>query len=344
MHMKMNDPFVLLKKMTDGHFHSGETLAQEAGLSRTSIWKTIQKIEQDYGLTIQAVTGKGYRLQQAIDLLHEEKIQQKLSLELENVFKEINVFPSLDSTNRYLSRIKGKGIRTNQVVLAEHQSLGQGRRGRQWVSPFGKNIYMSVLWHFDCGPSGLAGLSLVIAVVIARALNKQTTLQAELKWPNDIFYKGRKLGGNLLEVQGESSGPCSVIIGIGLNVAMSDEYDLDIEQSDIDQPWIDLKSAGSKVLDRNVLCATLLDELVPALNEFSHTGLDSFMLDWQRWDMLNSKLINLIFSDYIIEGKACGIDQQGALLVEYDNEIKAFHMGEVSVRDVGEKQQSDSIL
>ena len=329
--------------MADGYFHSGEALAQEAGLSRTSIWNTIQKIEQDYGLTIQAVTGRGYRLQQAINFLQEDKIRQKLSSELENVFKEINIFPSLDSTNRYLSRVKEKGIQTNQLVLAEHQSQGQGRRGRQWVSPFGKNIYMSVLWHFDCGPSGLAGLSLVIAVVISRALNKKTALSTELKWPNDIFYKGQKLGGNLLEVQGESSGPCSVIIGIGLNVAMSEEYDVDIEQSNIDQPWIDLKSAGSKVLDRNLLCAAILDELVPALSDFSCSGLDSFMSDWQRWDMLKSRSINLIFSDHVISGKACGIDQQGALLVEHENEIKAYNMGEVSVRDAVENRQTDSM-
>ena len=332
--MRINDPFVLLKKLADGHFHSGEVLAKEAGLSRTSIWKIIKKIEQDYGLIIQSVTGRGYRLQQPVILLEETKIRQVLSHESGSRFKELHIFPSLASTNRYLYNLATKGIHTTQVVLAEHQSQGQGRRGKRWVSPFGKNIYMSALWQFDCGPGALGGLSLVVAIVIARALNKQTGISPDLKWPNDIFYKGKKLGGNLLEVQGESSGPCSVIIGIGLNVNMSNEH-----AYEIDQPWIDLKSTCAKEIDRNLLCASILDELVPALDEFSSTGLTSFIADWHRWDMIKDKPIKLLFSDHSIEGMACGINAQGALLIDHENEIKAFHMGEVSVRTACGKVQ-----
>ena len=325
--MQISVSTLLLKKMADGYFHSGEVLAKDAGISRTGIWKTIKKIEQDYGLIVQSVPGRGYRLQHPIILLQKSVIRQKMSGQSLDVFEDITIFPSVDSTNRYLYNLAVKGIRSPQVVLAEHQSQGQGRRGRCWASPFGKNIYMSVLWQFDFGMSALAGLSLVIAIVIARALNKHTGITPELKWPNDIFYKGKKLGGNLLEVQGESTGPCSVIIGIGLNVNMSDENNVEI-----DQPWTDLKLIGSTDFDRNFLCAAILDELVPAMQEFASSGLSGFIADWHRWDMIRSKPIKLMFSEHFIEGKACGIDQQGALLMEYNNEVRAFHMGEVSVR------------
>ena len=317
----------LLKQLADGHFHSGQALADALGLSRSGIWKTIRKLEQNFGLNIHAVSGRGYKLARALEFLDEQLIRQKLTAATAAELEHLEVYSSLDSTNRYLYQIAAKGVKQRYVVFAEHQTQGQGRRGRAWQSPFAQNLYFSILWHFDFGPEKLAGLSLAVAVAVARALKLRTGIQPQLKWPNDIWFDNKKLSGNLLEIQGQSAGPCSVVIGIGVNVDMEDEF-----AKSIDQPWIDLRRASQQTIERNELSATLLNQLVPALEQFARTGLESFMSDWCDWDLSYGKEVELIFADHKIAGKAVGIDPQGALLLEKEGNIKAYHMGEVSLR------------
>ncbi|MCW9025149.1 MAG: bifunctional biotin--[acetyl-CoA-carboxylase] ligase/biotin operon repressor BirA [Gammaproteobacteria bacterium] len=323
----MKQLLTLLKILADGHFHSGEILAQQLGLSRSGIWKTIKKIEEEFGVIIHAVSGRGYKLESPIEFLDSDLIQQPLSNEAQAGIDNLELYSSLDSTNRYLYQLAGKGIKQRYAVFAEHQTQGQGRRGRQWQSPFAQNLYFSILWHFDFGPEKLAGLSLAIAVAIARALQLETGIQPQLKWPNDVWHTGKKLSGNLLEIQGQSSGPCSVVIGIGVNVDMDDK----VTQS-IDQPWTDLHRACHQPVDRNSLSAALLNQLVPALTQFAQTGLETFMPDWSAWDLTYGRNVDLIFADHAISGKSMGIDQQGALLLDNEQGVRAYQMGEVSLR------------
>lgn len=323
----MLDRVELLTLLGDGRFHSGETLAHQLGVSRGAVWKALKKIERDFGLDIQSVRGRGYRLGIPIDFLAADKIQLALKPATRSRLSVIEIHSSLDSTNRYLYELARQGAENGCVVMAEHQQAGRGRRGRIWVSPFAQNIYLSLLWRFDLALTRLSGLSLMVAITVARALHRVAGIELQLKWPNDIQFQGRKLSGNLLEVQGESDGPCAAVMGIGVNVSMPATA-----AEAIDQPWIDLSTASNSRISRNVLSAAILDELVMGLIAFSESGLKTFMSDWQRWDGIRGKSVRLIFADHEIEGQAQGIDEQGALLLRNGNGLRRYHMGEVSLR------------
>lgn len=322
----MLDRFELLKLLGDGRFHSGQTLARQLGVSRGAVWKALKKFEQDFGLEIHSVRGRGYRLGAPLEFLDANRIQASIKTATRCLLGQIELHDSLDSTNHYLYGLAGEA-QAGHVVIAEHQQAGRGRRGRIWVSPFAQNIYLSLLWRFDFGLARLSGLSLMVAVAVARALHRIAGIDPELKWPNDIHYQGRKLSGNLLEVQGESEGPCAAVIGIGVNVSMPASA-----AEGIDQPWTDLSTASGRQISRNLLCAVILDELVVALAVFSESGLKSFMPDWQRWDGIMGKSVHLIFADHTIGGEARGIDEQGALLLRNRHGLCRYQMGEVSLR------------
>ncbi len=323
----MLDRFELLKLLQDGRFHSGEVLARQLGVSRGAVWKALKKMAQDFGLDVQSVRGRGYRLDSAIEFLDVDKIQAHLNPLTDSRLSAVEVHSSLNSTNQLLCEQARQGAKSGHVVIAEHQQAGRGRRGRSWVSPFAQNIYLSLLWRFDFALTRLSGLSLMVAVAVARALQRISGIEPQLKWPNDIQFQGRKLSGNLLEVQGEADGPCAAVIGIGVNVSMPT-----MAAEDIDQPWIDLSTASNRYISRNILSAAILDELVMGLIAFSTSGLKTFMPDWRRWDGIQGKPVRLVFADHEIEGQAEGIDEQGALLLKNGNGLRRYHMGEVSLR------------
>lgn len=323
----MLDKFVLLKLLGDGHFHSGEKLATQLGVSRGAVWKVLNKFQQDSGLEIHSVRGRGYRLHSPLEFLNADAIQNGLKPATSEQLTAIEVHDSLGSTNHYLYELAGKNAKSGHVVIAEHQRAGRGRRGRSWVSPFAQNIYLSLLWCFDLALARLSGLSLVVAVAVARALHRITGIEPQLKWPNDILFAGRKLSGILLEVQGESGGPCATVIGIGVNVGMSANAATNIEQ-----PWIDLTSATGRPISRNLLSSAILDELVLALQAFNESGMSTFMADWRRWDGVAGRSVRLIFSDHEIKGEVQGIDEQGALLLNNKTGLHRYQTGEISLR------------
>jgi len=215
------------------------------------------------------------------------------------------------------------------VVLAEHQTKGQGRRGRVWVSPFGGNLYLSLFWRFQNGPAQLGCLGLVIAVAIVRVLHRMGISDAGVKWPNDIYWHDKKLAGILLEMRGESSGPSAVVIGIGANIAMpiNDKESID----KIDQPWIDLESILKTKVERNHFTSDIVDEIFKVLNIFPEQQKD-LLDEWQKMDVLNGQMVEVHFPDKVIEGTATGINQDGALRVQANGKEMICHSGEVSIR------------
>lgn len=206
----------LLSMISDGNIHSGEELAKQLDISRAAIWKSIKHLES-LGLQIEAVRGKGYRLTNQIELLSERVIKKTLSPIASKSCKVVDVLFKTESTNSYLFNRLGSGQIHGNAVLAEYQSNGRGRRGNKWVSPLGSGVCLSVGWRFDIAPASLGLLSLYMGVAIARALGEVELTNVGLKWPNDIVIMNKKLGGILLELRGEASGPVDVIIGIGVN-------------------------------------------------------------------------------------------------------------------------------
>jgi len=312
----------LLIILSDGQFHSGEELSQRLDVSRTSVWKQVGKIEE-LGLDVNAVKGKGYRLAEDLDLLSLVSISEGVDESTIEVFNHIDLHLSTASTNRLAA---DSGLAPH-VCFAEMQTAGRGRRGREWVSPFAKNIYLSVAWDFGEQTATLDSLSLCVGVAIAKALRKLGCEAVGLKWPNDLLYQNRKLAGILLEASGELGGAIRVVIGIGLNVLMTNE-----QGQAIDQEWVSLAELLPRKVSRNEIAVALLNSLATALPAFEQHGFAAFEKDWQSFDCLVGKPVDLHVGSQVIPGVARGVDPTGALIIERDGLIKTYRGGEVSVR------------
>ena len=323
----MSTRLKLLNILADGRFHSGEKLGAALGVTRTAIWKQVQTLQQ-LGLDCYSVNGKGYRLSAPLELLERDAVLAAMSMPGKPLLSEIELHTEIDSSNRYLMDKLGNGLEHGHACLAERQTAGRGRRGRPWVSPFARNIYMSFYWRFEMTPELLSGLALAIGVGVIRALKQLTIEGASLKWPNDILWQGRKLAGILLEMRGESAGPYHVVIGVGLNVDMG----CDDSSAEIDQPWVDLQHIATQAISRNRVAGVLLSELLLVAEQFQLSGLAPFLSEWQAADAFVGKLVVIQQGTEEITGFARGVDGNGAILLETAQGMRQFHSGEVSLR------------
>lgn len=325
----MTDKFQLLDMLADGRFHSGEALGQQLGISRTAVWKVLQTYTE-LGLEVQAVPGRGYRLARPVELLDKSVILDAINEPAKTLVSTLEVHRDIESTNRYLLDKINTGVSSGVVCLAERQQAGRGRRGRHWVSPFGSNLYLSVLWKFDMAPSALSGLSLAIGTAIIRVLRDNGITSAGLKWPNDIVVNGQKLAGILVEMTGESAGPCHVVTGIGININMPENAG-----KQIDQPWVDMNSLlEDENISRNRFAGNILEHVISTLDSFSTHGLASYMDEWNRVDVLVGQPVVLHMGNGNISGVACGIDMRGALILDCNGKREHFDSGEVSLSAV----------
>ncbi|MDT3254066.1 bifunctional biotin--[acetyl-CoA-carboxylase] ligase/biotin operon repressor BirA [Serratia sp. root2] len=311
-------PLKIIALLADGSFHSGEHLGEYLGMSRAAINKHIQTI-REWGLDVFTVPGKGYSLPGPIQLLDADSILAQLE------DKRVTVLPVVDSTNQYLlDRISE--LQSGDACIAEYQQAGRGRRGRQWISPFGANLYLSMFWRLDQGPAAAIGLSLVIGIVMAEVLQRLGAEDVRVKWPNDLYLNDRKLAGILVELTGKTGDAAQLVIGAGINLAMRES-----NANAINQGWINLQEAGISI-DRNELAATLLNELRQSLQQFEIDGLIPFISRWRALDNFIDRPVKLLIGEQQIFGIARGIDQQGALLLEQNGVIKPFIGGEISLR------------
>ncbi len=238
----------------------------------------------------------------------------------------LNIEASLDSTNSALQRLP-LAQQHAAVMLAEYQSSGRGRRGRQWYSPHGKNLYLSLGWKFEKPMAELGCLPLVIALSTAQALDRAGLKGHRVKWPNDLLLDGRKLCGCLVEIKGDMNGPCHAVLGVGINVHMPESE----VTNEIDQPWTDLRSQ-LPACSRNGLAALLLEELIRQLLLFAEQGFSPFRALWVKMDGLTGRRVNIFSGIGSLQGTARGIDDQGALLLDTGKEVLSLHVGEVSVK------------
>jgi BirA family biotin operon repressor/biotin-[acetyl-CoA-carboxylase] ligase len=318
---------VLLPLLANGEFHSGQDLAAALGVSRTAVWKQLNKLE-GLGLEIESVKGRGYRIPGGVDLIDEQRVLAGLRPKVLALLTELDVKEVIASTNMELIRRVEQGARSGLVCTAEQQSAGRGRRGRQWVSPFARNLYLSVVWEFNQGAAALEGLSLAVGVAVAEAIRQAGLPPVQLKWPNDLLYKGAKLGGVLLEMVGDATGTCQVVVGIGLNVAMSESAAMAI-----DQDWTDVASMTDQPTpNRSELLAALLNELLPLLANFERDGFSSWREAWQRLDAHAGKPVILTTGADKLAGTARGVDERGALLLETSLGVQSIYGGEISLR------------
>jgi BirA family transcriptional regulator, biotin operon repressor / biotin---[acetyl-CoA-carboxylase] ligase len=318
----------LLPLLATGEFRSGQDLADAMGVSRTAVWKQVNRLVADMGLAIESVRGKGYRIPGGIDLLDAVQVKVALGVRASALLTALEILDSVDSTNAELMRRAEQGCSSGLVCTAELQTAGRGRRGRQWVSPYASNLYLSLLWEFSQGAAALEGLSLAVGVAVARALRTCAVPDVQLKWPNDVLYRGAKLGGILLEMRGDTAGSCQVVIGVGLNVSMPAAA-----AGAIDQAWTDIKTiTANQHPGRNQLLAALLNELLPLAADFEQQGFSHWREAWQSLDAFDGVAVVLNTGSAQLGGIARGVDERGALQLETTTGVQSVYGGEISLR------------
>jgi len=318
----------LLPLLATGEFRSGQDLADAMGVSRTAVWKQVNRLVADMGLAIESVRGKGYRIPGGIDLLDAVQVKLALGVRASVLLTALEILDSVDSTNAELMRRAEQGCSSGLVCTAELQTAGRGRRGRQWVSPYASNLYLSLLWEFSQGAAALEGLSLAVGVAVARALRACAVPDVQLKWPNDVLYRGAKLGGILLEMRGDTAGSCQVVIGVGLNVSMPAAA-----AGAIDQAWTDIKTiTANQHPGRNRQLAALLNELLPLAADFEQQGFSHWREAWQSLDAFDGVAVVLNTGSAQLGGIARGVDERGALQLETTTGVQSVYGGEISLR------------
>jgi BirA family transcriptional regulator, biotin operon repressor / biotin---[acetyl-CoA-carboxylase] ligase len=321
----------LLSLLADGGFHSGERLAKRLRISRGGVWKLVRAL-RSVGVTVESVPRQGYRLPRAVDLLDAEILLSALNDETRGRIERADVLLSVDSTNRFVADLPCEAPDRAQVCVAEVQTAGRGRRGRQWIAPFGSGLCLSLGWQFAEPPPGFSSLSLAVGIAATRALERLGVQGVGLKWPNDLMWQNRKLGGILIEMRGESAGPARVVIGLGINMFVPAPVRLALAEQQAALVADVREIARDKAPLRNALAAALIEEIVAMLRVFAHSGLAPFIADWERLDTLANAPVKVLTATATTFGTARGVEADGTLLVEVDGEVRRFVSGEVSLR------------
>lgn len=317
--------FSILRLLADGEFHSGEGMATRLGVSRASVWQALRSLD-GVGVELFRVPGRGYRLRELVQWIDLRQVQAGLGDRARRF--ELEVVDSVGSTNSLLLQKAALGAPHGSCLVTEMQTAGRGRRGREWHASLGGSLTFSLLWRFNQGAGFLSGLSLAVGVALVRALDQSGIAGANLKWPNDILYQYRKLAGILIELQGDMLGPSAAVIGIGLNLKLSETM-LDR----IDQAVVDVHTITGKVPQRNLILAQLLSNLADVLDEFEEGGFACLRDEWLERHAYHEKAVRLIMPDGgQHDGYLLGVAEDGALLVETAAGKKRYTSGEISLR------------
>lgn len=321
----------LLALLANGQSRSGEDLARELRVTRSAVWKLIGKLRA-LGVDIQALPRQGYHLPHAVDLYDANEIQRNLSASARSMEPIIDTLLSVDSTNRYLIDAEPLPAGQPAICVAELQTAGRGRRGRSWLAPFGSGVCLSLAWQFNESPPTFSALSLVVGLSVVRALERFGANGVQLKWPNDVVYKQRKLAGILIEMRGEAGGPSRVVIGMGVNLQLpaATRMELAEQQALLVTDLHDV--LHEQTPSRNILVASIVDELLASMRQFEREGFDAFAAEWRRRDSLMNAPVRVLSANETISGIARGVTSDGALLVEVNGKTQRFMSGDVSLR------------
>lgn len=317
--------FSTLRLLSEAEFRSGEELARRLGVTRASISNALKEVEE-LGLKVFRLHGRGYRLARPIAWLDKREVLSALGAEAHRF--DLEILDTAESTNTLLLAEAARGAPSGRVLAAELQTGGRGRMGRTWHSGLGGGLTFSLLWRFDQGASFLSGLSLAVGVALTRALESQGVSGIALKWPNDVLRDGKKLAGTLIELSADMLGPSIAVIGVGVNVSLSEAV-----HARIDQAATDLGPGAGGEWDRNRLLAALLLELAETLKAFSQEGFGSFRKEWMARHAYQGSRVKLKLPDGSqVDGMVKGVAADGALVLATGAGERNFVSGEISLR------------
>ena len=324
----------LLARLADGALHSGGTLAAELGVTRAAVWKLVAEL-RERGIEVRSHDRRGYDLPAAVELVDAARMRAAAGAGGWPWPVEPEVLFEIGSTNDYLYAAPAPPPGAPRVVFAELQSAGRGRRGRQWLAPFGSGLTFSIGWTFADTPADLSALSLALGVQVARGLHRVGAMEVRLKWPNDLVLARRKLGGMLTQLRSEAGGPACVVVGLGLNLDLGAEARARIAGPGV-TPACDLREAlGTALPPRNVVAASVVSAMLEGLARFAVEGYAPFAPAWAALDSLHGEPVRIVQGSGALEGIARGVDPDGALRLERDGRIERYVSGDVSLRAAG---------
>lgn len=321
--------FTLLRELSAERFISGVKLAEKHGVSRSAISDALKEVN-NLGVQVFSLTRRGYRLAEPLQLLDIDVIRQRMGSSAHRL--DLRLADVIDSTNTELLNQAASGAVSGTCLAAELQTAGRGRRGRVWQSALGASLTFSLLWRFESGAASLGGLSLAVGLAVANAL-RALGIDAELKWPNDIVVDDQKLGGILIETQGDMLGPTVAVIGIGLNVRLPESIRLAIDQPVTDIATVSADAAvASPALNRNILLPAILAQLVAVLDQFQRGGFGSLRDQWRVLHAHQGCWVDVNGATESFVAKVLDVSEDGALIVERDGARLRLTAAEISIR------------
>jgi len=308
----MDEEILQLLKDHSSKFLSGEEIRRHLRVSRTAVWKRIQRLRA-LGYEIEASTRSGYRLIGSPDLLTSSEIKPLLKTKW--IGKTIHHFDTLDSTNTKAYQLAQEGAEEGEVVIAESQAKGRGRLGRQWFSPPFLNLYLSVILRPKISPHQASLITLMAAVATANAIREFSGLLPLIKWPNDILLRDRKVAGLLNEMHSEMDRIHFVILGIGVNLNMDEKA----FSKEIQAIATSLRIEMGQTVSRKAFLQSLLQTLEGWYSIFLKEGNDVLLRAWRDWAKIKGRRVKVTSFGETLVGTAIDVDSDGALILETED-------------------------
>ncbi len=307
-------------------FISGQEISERFGVSRTAVWKAIRQLEAE-GYVIEAVRNKGYRMKMQPDLLTKEMIENQLHTEWAG--RQLVIFDETDSTNDQAKKMAEEGAEHGLLIVSDCQTAGKGRRGRSWESKSGEGIFMTLLLKPDIAPGNASMLTLVMALAVRTGIAKVTGIDTQIKWPNDIVCDGKKVCGILTEMSAQIDYINYIVVGVGINVT-NKEF-----QEEVARTATSLYQISGMLPGRAKLIAAIMEEFERYYDIYMRTQDLSDLVNEYNAHLVNcGRSVRVLDPKQEYTGIAKGINREGELLVETEDEVKHVYSGEVSVRGV----------
>ncbi len=308
-----------------GELVSGEEISRSLSLSRTAIWKSIQNLKKE-GYLIEAVPGQGYRLIELSSKLLPSEIRYKLKTTFFN--KEIYHFDEVGSTNDVAKTYAVKGVSEGTLVIAEKQVAGKGRLGRKWISPCG-GIWLSMILRPEISPIDASKITILAGVAVAKAIEIETGLKVQLKWPNDVLIDSKKVAGILTEMSAETDKINFVVVGLGVNT----NFGLMAFPEELQGKVTTLKELLGAEVDRVILIKAILKEFEKVYFPLKEGGFKKVLSEWKNFCDMLGKNVKISVLDGEIEGEVFDIDEHGGLLLKlFSGEMRTIYSGDVVIK------------
>ncbi|MCD4847131.1 MAG: biotin--[acetyl-CoA-carboxylase] ligase [Candidatus Aegiribacteria sp.] len=294
---------------TDSDYISGQQISTEFGITRAAIWKHIRDLRKT-GYIIEAIPNKGYHLSSSPDMPFEEEIHCFLSTR--TIGETVIFHREIDSTNNVAMLLASDGAPHGTVITSDSQTGGRGRRGRDWFSPPGCNLYMSVILRPSVSPAEASQIPVISVIAVVRVLEQlDTGLHFQIKWPNDILCHRKKVCGILCEMKSDTDRINHVVVGIGINVNVTS---MDPCISDI---ATSLKLETDQEYSRIRLSASILEELEGIYLEWlQERNLKRYIAEWKKYSLLIGRNVRIETPSETIAGVATGLSDSGSLIVK----------------------------